>query len=76
MNNKILKIINPILFILFMGTVLAVILYKVPGKLQYSELLGELHMWFGTAFIILALFHVYLNWSWIKLNIFKIKKRK
>jgi uncharacterized membrane protein YhdT len=36
----------------------------------------NLHTWFGTAFFLLGLLHIYLNWSWIKLNILKIKPKK
>ncbi len=69
MNNKILKVLNPLLFICFLVTLTSMLLYKLPGRFQYSELAVDLHTWFGIAFFILAILHIYLNWSWIRLNI-------
>jgi len=75
MNNKILKVLNPILFICFVGTAICMVLYKVPGKLQYSEIMGNMHAYFGTAFILLGIIHIYLNWGWVRQNILKRKKK-
>ncbi len=75
MNNKILRILNPILFICFLVTAIGMLLYKLPGRYQYSEEMVNLHTWFGTAFFVLAILHLYLNWAWIRMNIFKRKPK-
>lgn len=69
MHNKILKVINPLLFLAFLGTLIAMILYKVPGKLQFSEFALEMHTYCGVAMFVLAGIHIYLNWGWIRMNI-------
>ena len=77
MNNKILKILNPLLFLAFVVTIVAMILYKVPGRFQYdADGVGKIHEIAGIVFFILALCHIYLNWQWIKSQIFGIKPNK
>jgi cytochrome b len=65
-----LKILNPILFVLIAWQVVTVILLKV----MPSELIGELHEWNGYAIGVAVIFHLYLNWSWIKTNFLTKKK--
>ena len=74
-NLKLLKILNPILFIVFLTAAIAVILYKYSPiiSLQGNETVYEIHELAGKLFIILAIIHIILNWKWIKLNIFGIK---
>jgi hypothetical protein len=74
MNNKLLKIVNPLLFVAFLTNQVAMLLYKVPGPLQYSEQMTNLHTWAGLGFLVLAIVHITLNWRWIKSQIFKNKK--
>ena len=77
MNNKILKILNPLLFIALLVTIVAMVLYKVPGRYQYdSDSVGKIHEIAGIVFFILALLHIYLNWQWIKSQVFGIKPKK
>lgn len=71
MNNKLLKIVNPLLFLTFLVNQVAMLLYKVPGSLQYSEHMTKLHTWAGLGFLGLAIIHISLNWRWIKTQIFK-----
>ncbi|MCD8480366.1 MAG: DUF4405 domain-containing protein [Candidatus Cloacimonetes bacterium] len=61
----------------FVVTIVAMILYKVPGRFQYdADGVGKIHEIAGIVFFILALCHIYLNWQWIKSQIFGIKPKK
>ncbi|PKN79274.1 MAG: hypothetical protein CVU48_05675, partial [Candidatus Cloacimonetes bacterium HGW-Cloacimonetes-1] len=64
MNNKVLKYLNPLLLIAFLSTVIAMVMYKLPGALNGSELAGEIHETSGTVFIVIAILHVFFNWGW------------
>jgi hypothetical protein len=47
-----LKILNPLLFLAFLITVVAMILYKVPGRYQYdADTVGRLHEISGIVFV-------------------------
>lgn len=72
MNNKMLKIINPLLFVAVLITAIGMLMYKLPGKYQYSELMVNIHTYAGIAFFVLAIIHISLNWKWIKSQIFGI----
>ena len=72
MKIKALKIVNTILALLFILIIISLVLIKV-FDLEFGE---DLHETCGILFAVLALVHIYLNWAWIKLNIFKIKKTK
>lgn len=74
MNNKILKILNPILLIAFLVVSVSMIIYRIPGALQGDEIVGKIHALSGTLFILLAILHISLNWKWIKTQILGIKK--
>jgi uncharacterized membrane protein YozB (DUF420 family) len=77
MNNKLLKILNPLLFLALVITIVAMVLYRVPGRYQYdADTVGKIHEIAGIVFSILALCHIYLNWQWIKSQIFGIKAKK
>jgi len=56
--------------ILFLIMITTLILMKLEKNVY------ELHETCGIAFLILGLVHIYLNWNWIKANIFGIKKSK
>jgi len=71
-NNKILKILNPLLFLALLVTIVAMVLYKVLG----ADSVREIHEISGTVFFILGLIHVFLNRQWIKSQILGIKPRK
>ena len=75
MNNKLLKVLNPLLLIAFIVVGVAVALYKIPGELQGTEQMGKLHELAGIAFLALAVLHIILNWKWIKTQIFGIKNK-
>lgn len=73
MKIKLLKIINPILALLFLIMLATLIMFKlsVGGSFAY-----EAHETCGLLFFILGLVHIYLNWNWIKANIFRVKPKK
>ncbi|HRY84368.1 MAG TPA: DUF4405 domain-containing protein [Candidatus Cloacimonadota bacterium] len=72
MKIKALKIVNPILALVFILIIVSLVWLKING----SETAAEMHELCGQIFGILAIVHIYLNWAWIKLNIFKIKNKK
>lgn len=74
MNTKLLKIVNPLMFLAFLTNQIAMLLYKIPGKLQYSEQMTSLHTIAGMIFLVLVICHIILNWRWIKTQIFGIRK--
>ncbi len=77
MKNTALKFINPILATLFLLTIIVAGLYKFgPAAWRGTETLAVMHQLSGILFFFVALIHIYLNWAWIKTNIFGIKKKK
>ena len=73
-TGVVLKWVNPILFLLFLITGVALVLYKAgPESLRWSESMHALHEGAGTLFILTALFHVFLNRGWINAQYFKKK---
>ena len=72
MKQKILKIVNPILFLLML-------IQAVSGFGQrYAD--GDLYIFFnrihypnGVLLVIFLIIHLYLNWGWIRVNLFKKK---
>ena len=76
MNNKVLKYLNPLLLLAFLSTVVSMFLYKLPGAMNGSEFLGEMHETSGIIFVGLAVLHIYFNWGWIKIQMLGIKPNK
>lgn len=70
MKMKLLKIVNPILALLILDQLVTVILLKF----SYSEIVSEIHEWNGIALFAVISFHIFLNWAWIRSNIFSKKK--
>lgn len=71
MNKKILlKIVNIVLGLLFLNQAITGILFNFLPE----DLFEFLHMG-GFLLIIAALLHVYLNWAWVKSNLFSGRKR-
>ncbi len=72
---KLLKILNPIMFITFLTAAAAVTLYKYPviTALHESHVVYKIHEIAGIIFILLSILHIILNWNWIKSQIFGIK---
>ena len=66
---KPLKIINPLFFILVAAQFILLFVSKyVEISWQY-----QFHEYNGYAIGIVALVHIYFNWTWIKANFFKKK---
>ncbi|MDP2173402.1 MAG: hypothetical protein Q8M98_03865 [Candidatus Cloacimonadaceae bacterium] len=77
MKNSALKIINPVLFGLFITTLVAMLLYRFgPNAMRGSETLASIHANAGLLFVTGGIIHLLFNWGWVRMNIFGIKKRK
>ena len=63
-RNLILKILNPILAILFLNQILTGIFHDAIPKEAYEFL----HEGGGISFAVAAVLHVILNWNWVKAN--------
>ncbi|MBN2414615.1 DUF4405 domain-containing protein [bacterium] len=71
-----LKIVNPVLFLAFLGAAIAITLYRYgPESLQGSHDIYEVHETSGIVFICLAVIHIILNFSWIVVTYFKRRKK-
>lgn len=77
-NLKLLKVLNPVLAVVFITTAIAIILLKYPviPALQGNETIYKIHEIAGKVFIILAVLHLTLNWNWVKSQVFGIKPVK
>ncbi len=70
-----LKFLNIILVIAFLLVAISIICYRWgPESIRWSEGLYEIHETFGLIFIFLALFHLVLNWTWIRNTYLKRRK--
>lgn len=75
MKGKLLKVVNPILFIL-------IVIQIISGLGQYYArqdvfiFLRRIHLPNGILFVIFFIIHLYLNWGWIKINFFKPRSKK
>ena len=74
MKQKLLKIINPILFLLMF-------IQAVSGFGQrYADvdlyvLFNRIHYPNGVLLVIFLAVHIYLNWAWISMNFFKRRRK-
>jgi cytochrome b561 len=76
MKLKSLKIVNVCMLFLFLIIVLSILFYEfIPSQLKGASFLSEIHEIAGILFFIMAIFHIRLNWNWLKNQIFKKKKR-
>jgi quinol-cytochrome oxidoreductase complex cytochrome b subunit len=70
----ILKVTNSLLFITFViqaCTGVALAFHLSFSRPRVYEAVGEIHEYAGFIFIILAVIHISLNWSWIRNQLFK-----
>lgn len=72
MNNKALKIINPILLLLVLLILVGLVIYKVTE----SNLGRELHEISGILFVAVGLLHLSINWGWVRATYLKKKNSK
>ena len=70
-RNAALKILNPIIILLFISQALTALLRSNISR----EVFRVLHMRFGMVFIALVVVHFILNFNWIKASYFKTKAR-
>ncbi len=76
MKQKILVIVNILMFLIFISTVVSALIYRfIPSPLQGSEIMSSIHGISGLSFSGLALIHIILNWTWIKVKILRQTKR-
>ena len=68
---KLLKIVNPILFVIFAIQTLTALGMFFDLNYPNTQLLFDVHKYNGLLLIILIVFHIFLNWNWIKANVFK-----
>ena len=66
-RNTMLKIVNPVLGILFINQILS----GVFGRSLSREAFEILHKDGGFVFAAVAVIHLILNWNWVKANFFK-----
>ena len=66
-RNYILKILNPVLAVLFLNQILTGILHDAIPKEAYEFL----HEGGGISFAVAAVLHVILNWNWVKTNFYR-----
>lgn len=67
-KQKILKILNPLLMLSMLLQIITIVLVNVGVDAM------EIHEINGYCLIVLAIFHLILNWAWVAAN-FKLKKR-
>jgi hypothetical protein len=68
-KNQLLKIVNPIFFILVFLQFLGIVVSKfIDFDWQYKA-----HVYGGYAIGIVIVIHLYLNWTWIRNTYFKKK---
>ncbi len=74
---KILKYVNLLLGLAFITAVAGIIFYRFGLEaIRGSETIYEIHEYAGTALILLALLHIFLNRKWLKSVYFGTKKQK
>jgi hypothetical protein len=70
-KGKALRVVNSILFFSFViQGITGVVLFfqwRVPGE----ELLSEIHNYNGLFMIACVGVHLFLNWSWVRANLFR-----
>lgn len=74
LKQKLLRVLNVILFLDFLVLVIAQIIYQYHPELNGEESVLEFHEIGGYLFVILVVIHFILNFSWIKNAYFKKKK--
>ena len=68
-KTKALKILNPILALLFLSQACTGLLHSS----IYYKVYDVVHGGGGIALIVAGLLHIYLNWAWVRSNFFKRK---
>lgn len=76
MKSKLLKVVNPILFIIMFIQAVSGLGQRYATSQDLFVFFRRLHGPNGMLLIILVIIHIYLNWGWIKLNVFKARPKK
>lgn len=71
-KSSLLKIINPILGLIFLSQVITGVFHDYLMELSY-EAFELIHGKGGYILVLLVIAHLYLNWTWINNTFFKIK---
>ena len=64
-KGKLLKVINPILFIIMLVQIISGLSQRYAGQ-DVFILLRRVHVFNSRLVILFFIFHLYLNWAWIK----------
>lgn len=75
MKSKLLKVVNPILFILMLFQVISGLGQRYAGQ-DLFVLFRRVHVPNGVLLVIFWIVHLYLNWGWIKMNFFKQRPKQ
>jgi hypothetical protein len=77
MKSKLLKFLNPVLFIVFLIQFVSISLMKMEefGLLSSPLWVFDVHNINGAVFSGLVILHIILNWGWIKSTILGIKPK-
>ena len=75
MKVKLLKIVNPILFILMLIQAISGLGQRFAGQ-DLFIFLRRVHLPNGILFVIFFVIHLYLNWGWVKMNFLKPRSKK
>ncbi|KPL15051.1 hypothetical protein AMJ74_02205 [candidate division WOR_3 bacterium SM1_77] len=75
MRVKLLRIVNPILFILMLIQAISGLGQRYAGQ-DFFILLRRIHLPNGILLVIFFIIHLYLNWGWVKMNFLKPRFKK
>jgi hypothetical protein len=75
LKQKILRILNILLFLDFLVVLIAQLIYQFHPELNGEESVLEFHATGGYIFAILVVIHLILNFSWVKTAYFKKRKK-
>ncbi|MDD5672915.1 MAG: hypothetical protein PHC61_02020 [Chitinivibrionales bacterium] len=71
---KLLKVVNPVVSVLFILQVLTILALLFLGGVLDADNFIAIHKGIGLTLVIFSGVHIYLNWSWIKTNMFPKRK--
>jgi hypothetical protein len=74
-KQKILRILNFLLFIDFLIVVIAQLIYQFHPELNGEEFVLKYHATGGYIFVLLVILHFILNFPWVKNAYFKKRKK-
>ena len=75
-KQKILRVLNLLMFIDFLIIVISQLIYQFHPQLNGEEFVLKYHSTGGYIFILLVILHFILNFNWVKNAYFKKHKKK